>query len=399
MTFNRNEFVSAFSLALDFLEASLRSNIINHGRRVALLSLRLGEQLKLSSDDMFDLYAGAMLHDNGITHTVYNAIDTERLLNIENAASHCIAGERNLKAFPFLKNREGMILYHHEAYDGSGFFGASGDNIPLLAHIINLADTVEVLYSKNAEKQLVKEQLSLWKGRQFSPELCEAFEALGGNLGFWLSLDDRFITHELERRSPKYDMALTLEELLPITGIFRRLIDEKSPFTGRHSQGIADKSVVMADFYGFDVERKTKFTIAANLHDAGKLAIPNAVLDKPSALNVAEMELVKPHPYYTRKVLESIVGFEDITEWASNHHEKLNGTGYPYGLTDTQLDFESRLMACIDIFQALTEDRPYRQPLDYETVSRIMFDIANQGGIDRQITADVLEANKETAYS
>jgi HD-GYP domain-containing protein (c-di-GMP phosphodiesterase class II) len=343
---------------------------------------------------MFDLYAGATLHDNGITHMVYDAIDAEKLPNIERTESHCIAGERNLKAFPFLKNRDGMILYHHESYDGSGFFGIAGGDIPLFAHIINLADTVESLYNKGADKQAIREQLVLWKGRQFSPELCEAFEAFGGNLGFWLSLDDRFIAAELKRRSPPYDMALTLKELLPISGIFRRLIDEKSPFTGRHSQGVAEKSAVMAGFYGFDAERKAKLTMAANLHDAGKLAVPNAVLDKPGVLNAAEMELIKPHPYYTRKTLESVTGFEDITEWASNHHEKLDGTGYPYGLTETQLDFESRLMACIDIFQALSEERPYRRSLDYGTVSRIMFDIADKGGIDRQITADVLEANR-----
>jgi HD-GYP domain-containing protein (c-di-GMP phosphodiesterase class II) len=147
----------------------------------------------------------------------------------------------------------------------------------------------------------------------------------------------------------------------------------------------------MADFYGFDAERKTKLTIAADLHDIGKLAVPNAVLDKPSTLNAAEMELVKPHTYYTRKTLESITGFEDITEWASNHHEKLDGTGYPYGFNGVRLDFESRLMACIDIFQALTEERPYRQPLDHDTVSRIMLDMASKGGIDQQITHSVLD--------
>jgi hypothetical protein len=66
-------------LALDFLESSLRNNITNHGKRVALIALRLGEELRLSSEDMFDLYAAAMLHDNGMTHEVYSAIDTKKL--------------------------------------------------------------------------------------------------------------------------------------------------------------------------------------------------------------------------------------------------------------------------------------------------------------------------------
>jgi HD-GYP domain-containing protein (c-di-GMP phosphodiesterase class II) len=341
---------------------------------------------------MFDLYAGAMLHDNGITHAVYNAIDTAKLLNMEKAESHCIIGERNLQVFPFLKNREGMVLYHHEAYDGSGFFGVSGNDIPLLAHIIRFADMFELLYSAGADRQTVKEKIISGKGRQFSMELCEAFEVFSDNVSFWLSLDNRFIVEELERHTPKYGIELSLEDLLPIAGIFRRLIDEKSPFTGRHSQGIAEKSALMADFYGFDVERKTKLRLAANLHDAGKLAVPNAVLDKPGPLDAAEIELIKPHTFYTRKMLEGISGLEDVTEWASNHHEKLDGTGYPYGFSAERLDFESRLMACIDIYQALTEDRPYRKPLDSRIVSRIMLDMADKGFTDRQITADVLAA-------
>jgi HD-GYP domain-containing protein (c-di-GMP phosphodiesterase class II) len=148
----------------------------------------------------------------------------------------------------------------------------------------------------------------------------------------------------------------------------------------------------MADFYGFDIERKMELMIAANLHDAGKLAIPNTVLDKQGVLSTAEMELVKPHPYYTRKMLENIEEFEDITGWASSHHEKLDGTGYPYGFIAEQLDFESRLMTCIDIFQAFTEERPYCKPLDYATVSHIMFNMT--GEIDQQITVDVIEANR-----
>jgi HD-GYP domain-containing protein (c-di-GMP phosphodiesterase class II) len=393
MKLNRNEFVSAFALALDFLEASFRkNNESNHSRRVSLLAVRLGEQLALPPEDMFDLYAAAMMHDNGITTSVYNKINNGKASSLEKSISHCLTGEANLKSFPFVVPRNGVILYHHESYDGSGYFGVSGDNIPLLAHIIHLADIVEIMYNKGIDRHSIADRIAKWKGVQFSPVLCEAFAALNANISFWLSLDNRFIPGQLAQSVPCYPMDLSLQELIPIAGIISKLIDEKSPFTGRHSQGIAEKSAIMACFYNFDEDRSAKLVMAAHLHDAGKLAVPNEVLDKPDKLTPEEFDLVRPHTFYTRRMLETIAGLEDVTEWASNHHEKLDGSGYPYGLSEKDLCFESRLMACIDIYQALTEERPYRKPLAHSEVSRIMFDMAQRQAISRDIAADVLEA-------
>ena len=89
--------------------------------------------------------------------------------------------------------------------------------------------------------------------------------------------------------------------------------------------------------------------------------IPNKILIS-GALTSAEMTVIQSHPYYTRKVLEIITGFEETANWASNHHEKLNGRGYPYGLVKAKY-YHTCLLGCIDIYQALTEDRPYRKAM------------------------------------
>ncbi|MDR3334878.1 MAG: HD domain-containing protein, partial [Treponema sp.] len=299
--------------------------------------------------------------------------------------------EANMKPFPFLRPRTGIIQYHHENYDGSGYFGLQGGDIPLLSQIIHVADRVEILYSTGHDRFDVARQVVDWKGTWFSPELYEAFAELSAPMSFWLSLDNLFIETELSHRMPIYSMYLTLQELLPIAGIISKIIDEKSPFTGMHSQGIAEKSGIMADFYQFDEDRKIKLVLAAHLHDVGKLVVPNAILDKPGRLTSAEFEVIKVHTFYTRQVLERITGLEDVAEWASNHHEKLDGTGYPYGISKNRLSFESQLLACIDIYQALTEERPYHAPLDRETVRKIMFEMADNNSINRDIVADVLE--------
>ncbi|MCK4790557.1 MAG: hypothetical protein KAV87_42870, partial [Desulfobacteraceae bacterium] len=91
----------------------------------------------------------------------------------------------------------------------------------------------------------------------------------------------------------------------------------------------------------------------------------------------------------TRLALDKIHGFQDISSWAANHHEKLNGRGYPESLTAQELDFESRLMGVIDICQALTEERPYRKGLTQKEATKILYGMANDGFIDKQITKDV----------
>jgi HD-GYP domain-containing protein (c-di-GMP phosphodiesterase class II) len=84
-----------------------------------------------------------------------------------------------------------------------------------------------------------------------------------------------------------------------------------------------------------------------------------------------------------------INGFEDITEWASNHHEKLDGSGYPFGLGESRLDFNSRILACVDIYQALTEDRPYRAAMRHGDAMRIMSDMAARHLIEPSVTEDM----------
>lgn len=193
----------------------------------------------------------------------------------------------------------------------------------------------------------------------------------------------------LERIAPQIIYEYSWKDLIPISDTFMKIIDSKSKFTYNHSHGITEKIQSMSDFYGFNTEKKLKLHIAANLHDLGKLYIPNSILEKPDKLDSFEFSEIKKHVYFTKLVLDKISGFEDISSWASNHHEKLNGSGYPENLTGKELDFESRLMGVIDICQALTEERPYRKGLTQRETTKIIRDMANSGLIDKQITIDV----------
>jgi HD-GYP domain-containing protein (c-di-GMP phosphodiesterase class II) len=379
------------SFTLDFLEMGIRSNITNHNKRVSLISIRIGKAMGLDEESIFDLAAYAILHDNGITHKTFNAISENGVDRLEKSLSHCITGEMNLETFPFIKKRENIIKYHHERYDGQGYFGIEGCDIPLFSRIITLADRVEIEYRMRTDREEILSNIAGDTGTLFSPDVCEAFKEISGNTSFWLSLDDMFISHEMKRELPKFDIEMDLRDLLAISCILCNIIDAKSPFTGTHTKGIARIACKMAGYFGFDEERKTKLIIAANLHDLGKIVVPNAIIDKNGKLTKDEFAIMKSHTYYTRKALESVKGLEDVVEWAANHHEKLDGSGYPYGFARESLSFESQLLACVDIFQALTENRPYRESLGIEKVRGIMMDMAGRGYINGDIASHVIE--------
>ena len=105
-------------------------------------------------------------------------------------------------------------------------------------------------------------------------------------------------------------------------------------------------------------------------------------MDKPGRLTNGEFTIIKSHTYYTRLILEKIKGMKEISEWASNHHETLRGTGYPEGIGADMLSFESRIITVCDIYQALTEARPYREGMPKSKAMKIINSLVEKGDVD-----------------
>ena len=397
MLFRLNEFLMAVSFALDFVEMDILGMASNHGKRTAYISISIAKELGLNSEELHDVAALAMLHDNGLSeYSLHEKLATKELKNaalLEGVKEHCTIGESNIKNYPLLTNVKNIIKYHHERYDGTGFFRLRGEEIPLMSQIIAIADALEKtfdLQNNNHDMQIkVCEFVKDQENGSFSSRIVKAFFKVTEEKKFWMNLENSFISIELEKRIPKHSLELSFEEIHGITNVLSKIIDSKSSYTQRHSQGLSEKAAIMADFYNLEKEEKMKLIIAADLHDIGKLAVPNDVLDKPDKLSNEEFKIIMKHPEYTRLALQEIKGFEDITEWASNHHEKLNGKGYPIGMTDKELDFNSRLMTCLDIYQALTEERPYREGLSHEKAMEILKSMMDNGFIDTKITRDI----------
>jgi HD-GYP domain-containing protein (c-di-GMP phosphodiesterase class II) len=385
MKFNLNQFLISISFVLDYIEIDILDDITNHGKRVGYTALKMGEQFNMSSEDKFTLLALAIMHDIGGVENKARVSKTE----LEKAKSHCIIGENSVEKFPFFKGYENVILYHHENYDGSGFFGKKRSEIPLFSQIISIADYFELKYIDDMNRQKLISDIKEQQNKKFSKEIIDKFLSITNNESFWLSLEDNFVLNAIKKESPNYSLNYSYQDIHKITALFSDITDSKSKFTQLHSKRLSEKAEIMADHYGFNNQKKCKFIIAADLHDIGKLAIPNIILDKPGELTKQEYRRVKAHSFYTRKALEKIDGLEEVAKWAGNHHEKNDGSGYPYGLTEEQLDFPSQILVALDIYQALKEERPYRNSMKHGQAMDILNRMAAESKINLEVTRDI----------
>ncbi len=385
MNFSLNQFLISVSFVLDFIEIDILDDITNHGKRVGYIALKIGEELDLTKNEEFNLLAFAIMHDIGGVKNKGQVSKSE----MEKAKEHCVIGEENIRKFPFTSEYENVILYHHENYDGSGFFNKEKDEIPLFSQIISIADTFELLYEPEKNREELISKIKKQENKIFSEKMVRNFLKITRGESFWLNLKDQFILSAIKNESPQLTRDYSFRVLHEITSLFSDIIDSKSRFTNEHSTKLSRNIEIMADYYDFEKVKGDKLLIAADLHDIGKLAISNSILDKPGSLTEEEYRTVKAHAFYTRKALETIDGFEEITEWASNHHERNDGSGYPYGLTKKELDFPSQILAVLDVYQALRENRPYRYPMNHNVAVQILKTMAANNRVNKQIVDDV----------
>ena len=402
MKLNINEVLFGLSASLDAVEGEILGATSYHAQRVAYISSLMGRQLGLSDYERLCLAVAAAMHDNALTEFAsgeglralnYGDVDIE-----SNLGKHCVLGENNVKNTTIYKDIEGAILYHHERADGTGPFKKRSEDTPIFARIIHLADRVDVrldLSNIDDEKfKKVTEYVNNHIGDYFDNEVSKAFLD-GVRISDIREIEGNKVVAKLYEEVPTYEKEYNQEDLLSISKMFAKIIDFKSPFTTRHSKGIAEKAGMMGEYYGWDAFTNSCLYFAGAVHDVGKLYVDNDLLEKPGKLTPDEFAKIKDHATGTYVVLSAIRGLETITSWAALHHEKLDGTGYPFGKTGDELDEKERLMACIDIYQALVEHRPYKEGMSHEKTMGILYSMAEEGKIDRRITADIDKVFKD----
>ncbi len=260
-----------------------------------------------------------------------------------------------------------------EHWDGGGYpDGARGPEIPLSSRIMSVAQTLEVFYTHRNPAAAI--EVARMRGKRwFDPDLVKAAASLARAGELWVGLQETSaIECALALEPEDRRMVANDRTIENICQAFAEIIDAKSPFTYRHSNGVADAAVAISRQLCLSDADTTFVRRAALLHDIGKLCVPNTILEKPGALDAGEWEIVKRHPYYSYEVLRRVPGFEEMSEVAGAHHEKLDGSGYFRHLAGAQLSLEARILVVADIFDALAAKRPYRDAMPLEKVFKII---------------------------
>ncbi|MFM8320044.1 MAG: HD domain-containing phosphohydrolase [Chloroflexota bacterium] len=164
-------------------------------------------------------------------------------------------------------------------------------------------------------------------------------------------------------------------------------IDATDPYTRGHSQRVAEYSVAIAQEMGIHGDLLMDIRIGSLLHDIGKLGVPDSILTKPGNLTDEEYEQMKKHPGIGYKIIEKVQMLHNMLPCIVEHHERLDGTGYPMGLRGEQISQMGRIVAVADVYDALTTDRPYRKAMDLETVLDYL-----HKNIGRQFDPECVEA-------
>ena len=170
------------------------------------------------------------------------------------------------------------------------------------------------------------------------------------------------------------------------------LVDMKSPYLAGHSRGVANLASAAALASGHPSDDAAALRRAGLIHDLGRLGVSNAVWDKPGPVTEAESERIRLHPYLTDRMLARLSALGRSREIAARHHERLDGSGYPRGLTAASLTPPDRLLAAADVYHAMTEPRPHRDPLDPGQASRELRAEVVAGRLDGEAADAVLAA-------
>ena len=279
------------------------------------------------------------------------------------ANSHGFRGARLLEEFGPLGALADIVRFHHVPWEYGKGIRCAGRDVSVESHIVHLADRAVVMIKNDVSvlEQIPRIIGSVREraGAVFAPEPVDALLELAHMEYVWLELEHR-LSPDPALFMPETYM-LDIGEVLGISRLLSRIIDFRSHFTATHSAGVAKTAEKLAELAGFSKSECLMMLAAGYLHDLGKLAIPGSVLEKPGKLDEREFNTIRSHTFFTYQLLDRIKGFETINRWASFHHERLDGRGYPFHLKDENIPVGSRIMAVADIFTAITEPRPYRE--------------------------------------
>lgn len=304
--------------------------------------------------------------------------------------SHCMSAGLLADRMGLGADVQAALAYTFERYDGGGLpTGARGDQLPIAVRVAQLADMAEVHHRSYGTGGAVAMALSR-RGGQFDPQVVDVFAADAERILAGPPTGDawRAALQEAPDRHQRLDEQ-SLDDLLIALGDF---VDLKCPFTIGHSRAVAALAVDAAKAVGLDADTVALTRRAGHVHDLGRIGISNHIWSKVGPLTAAEFERVRLHPYLTVRILNQVPALSRVAQLAGNHHERVDGGGYPRGLGETTLGLPDRLLAAAVCYQSAREPRPYREELGPDAAARRLRERVRDKALDPVAVDAVLHA-------
>lgn len=304
--------------------------------------------------------------------------------------SHCTSAALLADRLGLGPDVQAALAFAFERYDGGGMpTGVRGDGIPIQMRVAQLADLVEVHHRTGGVAAAVA-VANRRRGGQFDPAIVDVFvrgadAILAGPVAgdAWQAA----LQEAPDRHEHLDDDGV--DALLMALGDF---VDLKCPFTLGHSRAVARLAGDAAAVAGLEAATVALTRRAGHVHDLGRIGVSNQVWSKAGPLTSGESERVRLHPYLTVRILSQVRGLAEVAQLAGNHHECLNGSGYPRGLPESALGLPDRVLAAAVAYQSGCELRPYREALTPASAARRLQERVRAGELDQIAVEAVLHA-------
>lgn len=398
MKIDFGQMINALSDTLDLVGI----DEVQHGKRVGYMLWEFCRIMGLDHATKKELLYLGLLHDCGVSSTYIHKELVDQL-DWEGANIHCEVGFERLKYFPPLASMAEIILYHHTHWADLIKLNLS-ERVKRYSNLVFLADRVDALSAVHLNTDLlevkdeIRGQIKDLKNNFFNSEFVDVFLSASKNEAFWITLQPRYLTRFMQQRANEREsIIMPWKDVKKLAEIFAHIVDAKSHFTAEHSVGVSRLAAYLSALKGLPREICDKVEISGLLHDLGKLRVPDEIIDKPMKLDNSELAHMRYHSFETYEILSRVNGLEEIALWAANHHETLDGTGYPFRRKAEELSIESRIISVADVFQALGQNRPYRSPLPPKEILKILKEFADRRHLDANLVA-VVEKNLDQCY-
>ncbi|MEG0077488.1 HD domain-containing phosphohydrolase [Anaerorhabdus sp.] len=375
--------------SLQFLEILRKTlnkvdpRLVNHGEKVGyMVFVILNSVGKYNQDQIIQITLLAILHDIG----AYKTEEIDDMMEFENnhVWFHSIYGYLFMKNLSIMKDDALPLLYHHLSYSAYKEVGLEEDDI---AGLIRLADRIDVNLGYNDPegcKAWIKEN----RGTVLSPYWVDLFLTMPNHDELLNQLYDSSY-HQYARKMAE-NVRLGHRLIENYLTVIAYAIDFRSEFMILHTVTTVNVSLAIGKRMGLNPEDMSNLYYGSLLHDVGKIACPISILEKPGKLTDDEMEIMKEHVVETRNILEGSI-HDDITEIASRHHERVDGSGYPRHLKLADLTLPQCICAVADIVSALVRQRSYKDAYDKEKTLTILKDMNSKGLLNRDVVQEVVD--------